>query len=310
MDIFKLVGSVFVDTEKANDSLSKVDKQAEGTGGKLGKLIGTAGKVGIGIATGVAAGAAALFKLADSASESLDAVQKGAQKLEMSYEEYQKLSYACDRSGMSIESFKKGMININNDLADFANGSEKASESYDKLGVSLANADGSMKSSEDVLNETLYALADMEDQTQRNVIAQEIFGKSYTEMIPLLNQGSEGIQQLMQNAEDLGLVMSDDAVEAGAKFKDQLNDLKASFSQVGVSIGAELMPFISGLMDLIMQAMPTIQSLIKFIVGLVQQILTALQPVVDFIKSHSTEISAVFTTLGSIIQATIGAAIT
>lgn len=55
MDIFKLVGSVFVDTEKANDSLAKVDKKAEGTGGKLSKLAGTAGKMAVGIGAAAAA---------------------------------------------------------------------------------------------------------------------------------------------------------------------------------------------------------------------------------------------------------------
>lgn len=281
MDIFKLVGSVFVDTEAANNSLAKTGAKAEETGGKLGKVMGGAAKVGAGIAAGVAAGTAALVGLATSASESLDAVQKGAQQMDMSYESYQKLSYACDRSGLSIDNLSKGTKNITKDMADAANGVKGATDKYDELGVSLKNADGTMRSTDEVLQDTLFALADMEDTTQRNALAADMFGASYQDMLPLLNSGSEGIKDLMQNAEDLGLVMSDEAVDAGAAFGDQMADVKDSLASVATQVGAQVMPLISDVLKFILDHMPEIQSVITSVVSAIKSAIEGVRPVIE-----------------------------
>ena len=188
MDIFKLVGSIYVDTTKANESISKTSKEAETLGGKLSNGITTAAKWAVGVGAAAATVGGSLLATANKASESMDKVQKGAQKLGMSYESYQELDYMLNRNGASIDSLSKGFKNITNDLADFANGTAKASETYDKLGVSLTNTDGSMRSSEDVLMDTLGALADMEDITARNALANDIFGNSYMDLLPMLTK--------------------------------------------------------------------------------------------------------------------------
>lgn len=124
---------------------------------------------------------------------------------------------------------------MTNDLADAQNGIAGATDNWDRLGVSVFGANGELRTIEEVMFDSLYALADMEDVTQRNAIANDIFGRSYVELIPLLNQGSEGIEALMGEARDLGGVMSQDGVNASAEFHDAMYNL--NFAIQGVKNG-------------------------------------------------------------------------
>lgn len=279
--IFKLVGEIFVKNDDANKNIDSTGKKAEGLGDKLSKGIGTAAKWGAGIATAAGGAATALIGTASAAADSADAIQKGAQKMGMSYDNYQKLSYALDRSGASIDNLSKGMKNITKDISEVANGNDKARETYDKLGISLYNVDGSMRSAEEVMNDSLLALADMTDETERNVLAQELLGNGYTELIPFLESGSEGIKELTQSAEDLGLVMSDDAVDAGAAFGDAMADVKDSLATVVTGIGVGLMPAITDAFNWVKSHIPEIQN---FMQGLFAFLQTFVQGVVSGVQ--------------------------
>jgi len=203
------------------------------------------------LALGAAAAAAgkAIWDSANDVAAAGDEIDKESQKLQISSDLYQELEYACGRSGTSIDSLRKGIINITGDLADAQNGVKGATKDFDAIGVSLTNADGSFKSTEDVLLDTIDALANMEDETQRNAAAQDIFGKSYSELLPLLNSGGDGIKELMQEAQDYGMVMSTDTVAASAAFEDSLLRLKNTFGGLKNSIVGEVLPSITQLMD-------------------------------------------------------------
>lgn len=96
------------------------------------------------------------------------------------------------------------------------------SEAYQRLGVDISK----IGNSGDAFNEVIAKLADMEDVTTRNALANDIFGKSYADLAPLLAEGSEGIAAWKQECEDLGGVMSGDMVEAGAELGDSIDRVK------------------------------------------------------------------------------------
>lgn len=248
------------DAESAADqydnSLKETGKAADDAGEKVNNFGGVVSKIGVAVtATLAAVGAAAIAagkKIWDMASETAkvgDTIDKESQKLQISAENYQKLSYAAERSGMSIDDLSKGMTNITKSLANAQNGVDGATASFDAIGVSLQNADGSFKSTENVLLDTIDALASMEDETQRNAAAQEIFGRSYAELLPLLNSGADGIAELMQEAEDYGMVMSDEAVAASAAFEDSLTRLSGTFNGLKNNIMGAFLPSLSSIVD-------------------------------------------------------------
>lgn len=246
--------------DKLDKSMDGVDKTSKKTAKDVDKLDG-----GFTVLKGTMANLASsaikacvngLKSLGSSAVQTVseiaqlgDDIDKESQKLQISAETYQKLAYAMDRSGSSIDVVSKGMKNISVALANTKNGVANASKNFDALGVSLKNADGSMKDSETVLLEVIDKLSSLEDETERSKLANDIFGKSYQELQPLLNSGAKGIHDLMQEAEDYGMVMGDDAVKASADYQDSLTKLKGTITGVKARLVQQFLPSIKMIID-------------------------------------------------------------
>ena len=244
-------------TAKSVDELGKEEKEtteetkksSDGFTVMKGVLSNLATQVITSVINGIKKMGSAMKETVTEVASMGDEIDKESQKLGMSTDTYQKLSYAMERSGADIDSFKKGVININSALADVQGGVEDAGSTFIGLGVALENADGSMRNSEDVLLDTIDALSKMEDETARNAWANEIFGKSYTELAPLLNSGSEGIKDLMQEAEDYGMIMSDDVVKASAEFEDSLTRLNGATDGLKSRLVGQLLPSFTEVVD-------------------------------------------------------------
>lgn len=235
--------------------LKNIEKSADNTDKKLD---GLAKNIAAGITAGLAALAAAavatgkeVINLAADVAKAGDEIDKESQKLGMSAENYQKLSYAMEISGANIDELRKGTVNITKALGAYEEEGESAAkvEPFNKLNVSLVDAQGNLRTTDAVLLDTIDALAAMEDDVQRDIIANEIFGKTFTELRPMINGGSEAIKALMQEAEDYGMVMSDDAVASSAAFQDSLTKMQGTLEGVKNRLGAELLPSITTVMD-------------------------------------------------------------
>ena len=124
-----------------------------------------------------------------------------------------------------------------------------STELFEQLGVSLKDTNGDMKSTEDVLLDTIAALAEMDDEVQRDVLANQIFGKSFTELRPLINGSADGLRDLMDEADEYGMVMSDDAVAASAAFADSLTKMQGTLKGIKNRFGGELLPALTQVMD-------------------------------------------------------------
>ena len=213
---------------------------------KVGEIAATAIAA---VGTAAAAVAKKIVDLSKETAEYGDTVDKESQKLGISTDLYQELNYAMQRNGAEIGDISKGIKNMTKDLAAFANGSESVASKYEAIGVSLTNVDGSMKTEEELLLSTIQALADMTDETQRDAAAQEIFGKSAAELKPLLNQGADGIKDLMDEAQQYGMVMSEEGVKASAGFKDSMTRLSGTITGLKNNLMGELLPSLTKMTD-------------------------------------------------------------
>lgn len=244
------------DDKKETEKLSKAEdenaKAADKSGKShegLSKAFKAAGVAAAAATAAVIATGKAIYDAAKATAAHGDEIDKESQKLQISTDLYQQLGYAMEMSGASIEDVKKGVTNITTALAGMANGTEDADKKFSAIGVSLTDAEGNFKSTEDVLLDTIDALANMEDETARNAAANEIFGKGYSELLPLLNEGSEGIRGLMTEAEEYGMVMSEDAVKASADFDDALRRLQGTFEGLKNGAMGEFLPSITAIVD-------------------------------------------------------------
>lgn len=279
MEIFKLFGSIFVNTDEADKSMQKTESNAESIATKLGNGVKTAAKWGAAIVSGAAIAATAVTGLATNAAGTADEIDKMSQKIGISTEAYQEWSYVMGQNGMDVEKLSTGMKTLVSQMDSAASGTASAQENFEKLGVSIYDSSGKLKDQETILNETMHALADMENGTEKARLATELFGKAGIEMMPMLNQGSGAMDELTQRAHDLGLVMSEDAVSAGVTLGDTIDDIKQSFSMIGTNLGSAIIPVIQQFADLIVDNMPMIQQAIGQIGPVLADMAAAFLPV-------------------------------
>lgn len=257
MDIFKLVGSVFIDTGEAEQSLSKVDEKAEKTGGKLAGMAGTFGKAALGVGAAAVGAGAAILGMANNAAGVADEIDKGSIRMGVSTTAYQELKYAAGQCGVEMSTLEKAAKKLEGTDLNF--------------------------------DEAINQIMSLGTEEERSAAAAELFGESIAyQLSPILHGSQEDFQGLRDRASELGLVMSEDAVGAGVLLGDTLSDVKQSFGAVITTLGAELMPIVQQVLDWILQHMPEIQSVVgqvlEFIKGLINDLtplIQAIQPIVE-----------------------------
>lgn len=314
IEIFKLYGSILVNNDKANDSISKTEQKAGGLGSKLGAGIKTAAKWGAAIGASAALVGGAMMGAANKVAEATDEVDKASRRAGTSAENWQKLNYAFGQSGIESTKLEQTMIRNQRSLNDAAEGSKTASVAYEKLGVSIKDSNGKLRQSDDVYKDVLNNLADLEDKNLRNSIANDIFGKSYGDLAPILDSGSDGIKELTDRADELGLVMSQEAVDAGVLFGDTLDDVKQAGSKMFLSIAGELLPILQTFLDWILAHMPEIKrvssSAFKIIGTAVGYVITLFKALYPALKAIYDFISPYFPLIAKIVKTSFGAVIT
>ena len=246
-NIFTLMGSIFVDNTEANKSIAKTSEEGEKSGGILAKLGGTALEVGkkfgefaIGVATAATGAAVAIGDIAMKSAEAGDRVDKMSQKLGLSREGFQEWDYILGQNGASIDSFGVGMKTLQNTMTGLTEDGGKSAEAFAAVGLSFDDIKG--KSPEEAMEATIKALQDMPPGAEKTSAALALFGKQGMELMPMLNQTAESTEELRQRAHDLGIVMSDEAVDAGVVFGDTLDDAKAMLGGLANTMGAEILP--------------------------------------------------------------------
>lgn len=271
MEIFRLFGSVFVNTEEAEKSISKTEKKAESFGAKLSGGIKTAGKWALGVVGAATAVGAAMMGAATKVAGAADEIDKASRRAGTNAEDWQKLKYAMGQSGIDASTLEKTMVKNQKALNEAASGTGKAAEAYDSLGISIKNADGTLRASDSVYQDVLKSLADMADVNERNRLANDLFGKSYSELAPILDGGSAGIEELTSRAEQLGLVMSQETVDAGVLFGDTMDDLKQVGGAVFNMFAAELLPVLQGFVQMVIDFAPKAQEVVGQVVDYISQ---------------------------------------
>jgi len=159
------------------------------------------------------------------------------------------LSYAADISGTSIGTIEKAIKRAAANMYDAANGTGEAKEAFEALGITVTDKDGNLKKGSDLLLEFADATKDMEDASAKAALAQEIFGRAGTELLPFFADGSAGIKELTDNAEKYGIVLDDVQAKSGADMIDAMTNMKAAFSGIGLAIGNTVLPVVTPLVN-------------------------------------------------------------
>lgn len=177
-------------------------------------------------------------------ADSLDRVDKLSQKIGISRTAFQEWDYILGQCGADIQGLQTGMKTLNTRMHEAAKGSGTGAEALKKLGISAVNTNGTMRKQEEVFADVVKKLTQMPEGAEKSKAAFELFGKSGLELMPMLNSSGESIEELRKRAHELGLVMSDEAVDAGVLYGDTMADLKNTLGGLSAQILGVFMPSI------------------------------------------------------------------
>lgn len=249
------------------------------------------------ISTAAVAASAAMAGWAKKAAEVGDRVDKLSQKMNLSRKGFQELDYIAEQNGTTLEALSMSMKTL-------AVQAEADGKVFEKLGINVKDAGGALKDQETLFNETLNVLFSMENQTERLALASKLFGRGAQELAPILNAGADGFEELRQRAHDLGLVLSDEAIDASVRFGDTLDDLSKSFKMSLLQAIYPVIPQIEQFYAKLIEATKVGGSLYTTIqniaTGLVKFATTVIPPIlksIEYLIGHFEELIAVYAAL-------------
>ena len=271
-ELYKLNGQLKNNTEQIEDTTTATEDAGQSMG-NLGDVVnGLTSKLGIqlpdsmkssmnamgsldaqslALAGGFAAGAAAIVK-AEKAMISMtkesaafaDNIITLSMQTGQSTQQLQEFAYASELIDVSVDTLQGSLTKLTNNMQDTMNGTGNAKASFEALGVSVTNADGSMRSANDVFYETIDALGQVKNETERDAMSMDIFGRSAQDLNPLIIQGSKTLKAYADEAHNVGYVLDDEALSALGAVDDAYQRLQKTQEGVKNQLSAEFAPYL------------------------------------------------------------------
>lgn len=161
-----------------------------------------------------------------------------------STQQLQEFAYASELIDVSVDTLQGSLTKLTNNMQNTMNGTGNAKASFEALGVSVTNADGSMRSANDVFYETIDALGQVKNETERDAMAMDIFGRSAQDLNPLIIQGSKTIKAYADEAHNMGYVLDDEALSALGAVDDAYQRLQKTQEGVKNQLAVEFAPYL------------------------------------------------------------------
>lgn len=161
-----------------------------------------------------------------------------------STQQLQEFAYASELIDVSVDTLQGSLTKLTNNMQDTMNGTGNAKASFEALGVSVTNADGSMRSANDVFYETIDALGRVKNETERDAMSMDIFGRSAQDLNPLIIQGSKTLKAYADEAHNMGYVLDDEALSALGAVDDAYQRLQKTQEGVKNQLSAEFAPYL------------------------------------------------------------------
>lgn len=245
-----------IDLEKVairgGKAVAQMGDDAKTSGSKLSALKSAGKVVGAGVAavgTAAVAAAGALAGAATNAAAYADDMLTMSTVTGVSTDDLQAFSYAAGLVDVEVETLTKSMAKNVKSMSSAQQGSKAYADAYAQLGVSVTDANGNLRDGETVYWEAIDALGKMENETERDALAMQLFGKSAQELNPLIEAGSEKMNALKQEAKDVGAVMSEEALNSLGSFDDSIQRLSGSAGAAKNALGTVLLPEMQGITD-------------------------------------------------------------
>lgn len=248
---YELTAKIVLDTEGFTSGMKDMEDQMQSFAGNLEGAGGVVDDFSSGLAAGfdklteygtvagvVAAGTKAVKALYDNAvrfSKQGDEIAKSAQKLSISAKAYQEFSNILEHNGANVSTLTTALRTMRNQV-------EAGNEAFVELGFNLRDIRD--MNNEDLFRATIYSLQNVEDATRRAVLANSIYGKSYMELLPTLNQTNQQTDEIVENYHRLGGAIKDEYLQMAEANEDLNTDIRAAWDVTSAFWGVKMLPMI------------------------------------------------------------------
>lgn len=193
---------------------------------------------GVGAAA-VAAGAA-VGTMALKAAAAADEINTLSAQTGLSTKTIQEFQYASERIDVSLDTLTGSLKKLTANMASAERGSKTQIEAFEKLGVAYTDNEGSLRNNQEVFNELINALSQVENATERDALAMTLFGKSAQDLNPLILGGKDALKNLAEEANNAGLILSDEALTGANRFNDAMDKIRSLTGGLFTKIGADI----------------------------------------------------------------------
>ncbi|MBO5953240.1 MAG: phage tail protein [Oscillospiraceae bacterium] len=235
------------DVEDAADESEEAKGSFEGLGSVCKATAAAMTAAFAAVSAAAIAGAKALVEMSTAGAAYADTVLTESTVTGIATDKLQEYMYAAELVDVSTETLTKSMAKNIKSMQSAADGSAAYAEAYDKLGISVTDANGNLRDSEEVYWEIIDSLGKIENETERDAVAMQILGKSAQELNPLIEQGAARMAELGEQAHAAGYVVSDDMLNAYGALDDQLQYLNVGATAAKNALGTVLLPVLTDL---------------------------------------------------------------
>ena len=307
-----------VRAESKQKSYNAELKKMEAASSKIGQLsekfknfgskVEAAGQALMPLSTAGAAVDVAIGTLAFKSGQAADELNTLSKQTGISTADLQKYGAAADLVDVSVETMANSQVLLKKRMYQAEQGSKKQAAAFDTLGVSITDSNGELRDSGDVFDEVITALGSMENETERDALAMQIFGGNAKELNSLIADGGETYQKVAKIYEDNDLsIVDQETLDNANKFNDAIDTIKltaaAALSKVGTTLAASLAPalekaveWVSKLAGWFSKLSPTTLKIIAVIAGVV----AGLAPLLIVVGKVATGISAVMSLISTV----------
>lgn len=196
------------------------------------------------VATAIVKAEKALISMTKEAASNADDLLTLASVTGMTTDSVQELNYMADLTDVSMDRIKDSLKETTNKMQEAAAGTGDAYDAYQRLGVEITNADGSLRSAQDVFYDTIDALGEIKNQTERDALAMDLMSESAQELNPLIDLGGEKMRAYAQEAHDMGYVLDNDALKSLQGVDDAYSRLQNTQEGAKNQLAAEFAPYL------------------------------------------------------------------
>ncbi len=261
MSLASLTVKISADISELQKAMGRASKAMEETGKKMTSVGKTMSKS---LTAPIMALGASVLALQKKTGDYADKLLDLEEITGISTTSLQEFRHVATVAGVSTDALSNTVSGLARRMPGIIDGTGNASDALKQLGVSAKDVNGNVRQTEDIMVDIMGALGGVENRMERAAIANQLLGRSWQQLAPVIGLGADGIKNARDEAHELGLVLDRDALESANNFRIEFEKFQAQIASAGRAIAVELMP-------VVLDLLPVFQSALKSVVEMIQR---------------------------------------